>query len=347
MAADARLATKTINELVADGVKIFGDFEEEHRDTGSRLLDRIPSPWGYEEVMTYLVEDLLVEGAVTLWSGESGDGKSTLALAVAAAVARGVPILGRSTITRPVLILDRENPVFTIKDRLLRLAIPDIHDRLQIWGTWWQDHRTPPGPDNAEIIRFAREAKPFLIWDSLVAFANCDENSSYEMRRHMAHYRRLASLGATQLIIHHRSEKDKQGDYRGSSDIRASVDSAWRLGRDDGTNAGDALGRLSLRPYKTRGGPGKSVRMEFTSGSFVPLDAPPRPALDIVVDLIICQPGATQKELITLAAKQGLAQHRLVDALNAAILQKRIEVKVGRHNTRRHYLPEPRLGDAA
>ena len=110
------------------------------------IIGKIPSPWGFEAInVTYLVQDLLIEGAVTMWTGESGDGKSTLALALAAAVARGHPFLGRTATERPVLYLDREMPIAVVKERLLRLNIPDISDRLKIWGTWW-DHY-PPGPE--------------------------------------------------------------------------------------------------------------------------------------------------------------------------------------------------------
>jgi RecA-family ATPase len=238
------------------------------------------------------VQDFVVADAVNLWTGESGDGKSTLALALAAAVATGQPFLGRATIQCPVVYLDRENPIAVVKDRLNRLGIRDISDRLKIWGLWWADHR-PPGPDAASLIAYARLNKPLIIFDSLIAFAGCDENSSTEMRQHMQLYRELAALGATILIIHHRSEKG-ESDYRGSSDIRAVVDAAWLVKRDDGTGAADALGRLVLKPYKTRTGPGSPVRIEYKDGAgFVPVDAPPRPVLDIVLDLIRCRPGGT------------------------------------------------------
>jgi hypothetical protein len=212
---------------------------------------------------------------------------------------------------------------------------------LKIWGAWWTDHY-PPGPDAGPIIAYAQRVKPLIVWDSLVGFANCDENSSFEMRRHTSHYRHLASLGATCQIIHHRSEKG-ESKYRGSTDIRANMDAAWEVARDDESTAADALGRMRLTPYKTRNQPGKAIRIEYRNGVFVPLDAPSRPATDIVISLVVCHPGATQKELLKLAEKQGVSFHQLLDALEVAILAKRIEVRVGRHNTRRHYLPEAGL----
>ncbi|MGA7240324.1 MAG: DnaB-like helicase N-terminal domain-containing protein, partial [Bryobacteraceae bacterium] len=302
-------------------------------DTSDSVLAEVPSVWRYETETSYLVDELLVEGAVTVWTGESGDGKSTLALAMAAAVAQGQAFLGRGVKQRPVLYIDRENPVHVVKDRLFRLGIPE--DCIKIWGTWWQGHE-PPGPEAACVIAYVKRVKPLIVFDSLIAFACCDENSSQEMRRHMTLYRELAALGATILIIHHRSDKGDT-DYRGSSDIRAVVDSGWRLSRDDGSGAGDALGRLVLKPYKTRIGPGKQVRIEYTDGGFMPVDGPVRPALDIVLELVASHPGANQKELRKLGPRQGLADQRVVDTLDAAVLARKIEVRRGKHNTLRYY----------
>jgi hypothetical protein len=152
----------------------------------------------------------------------------------------------------------------------------------------------------------------------------------------MQFYRQLAAL-ATVLIIHHRSDKG-ESDYRGSSDIRAAVDAAWRLSRDDGSGAGDALGRLVLKPYKTRTGPAKAVRIEYNQGTFLPVDGPMRPALDIAIELVTCYPGSTQGELVKRAKPQGLSEHRFIETLNEAVLAGKVNVRRGNHNTLRYYL---------
>lgn len=118
------------------------------------------------------------------------------------------------------------------------------------------------------------------------------------------------------------------------------MDSGWRLSRADGTGAGDALGRLVLRPYKTRMGPGKPIRIEYSDGTFVPMDGPLRPPLEIVMDLVRSHPGAAQKDLIALAGKQGLGQHRLVETLDAAVLAGSIHTRWGQRKTFCYYPPE-------
>jgi hypothetical protein len=343
--AEACMNGADVREVERSAAKLAQVFSAAEREQGDAVVIELPSPWGYEDSMSYLVEDLLIENAVTMWSGESGDGKSTLALALAAAVAQGQPFLGRRTTERPVLYMDRENPVAIIKERLLRLGIPDISDHLKIWGTWWRDHY-PPAPDAASILAYAERVKPLIVWDSLIGFANCDENSSYEMRRHTSHYRRLTDRGATVLIIHHRSEKG-ESKYRGSTDIRANMDAAWEVARDDDTTAAEALGRMRLTPYKTRNQPGKAIRIEYRDGVFVPLDAPSRPPVEIVVDLVRTHPGANQKEMKKLGSTMGLGEHRVVAAIEDAALTGKIVPKRTKHNTLRYYLPEADLGLSA
>lgn len=335
--------TDDTGQLLESGERLMQELQALRgvAEAADAVVTQIPSTWKYEVHTTYLIEDLLPEGCITMWSGESGDGKSTLALAAAASVVEGQAFLGRKCMRRPVLYMDRENGLPTIKGRLLRLRIPDMSDRFKIWGRWWQGHY-PPGPESLAVVAYAQRLKPLIIWDSLVAFAGCDENSATEMRHHMSLYQRLTSLGATVLIIHHRSDKGQgknqtQSDYRGSSDIRAAVDSAWRISRDDNSCAADALGRLVLRPYKTRIEQGHPIRIEYRDDCFMPLDVPKRPDLDIVIELVTVYPGSSQEELRKLGMAQGLGDKRLRAVLNEAVLAGKIEVRKGSHNTYRHY----------
>jgi hypothetical protein len=315
---------------------------DQNGETGADLLASIPVVAGLEIQTRYLVDGLILQGGITLWSGDYGCGKSTLALALADAVARGCPVLGRATIQRPVLIIDRENGIDTIKDRMLRLGISDKQSQLRVWGIW---HREPPGPHATDILRFVRDQQPLLIWDSLIAFAGCEENSSSEMRAHLQLYRRLAGLGASNLILAHSSEKSETGrNYRGATGIPDAVDTAYNLSRSDGSCAADPLGQLLLKPYKCRVSPGAPLRVEYKDGAFACLDAPQRPALDILKELILVYPGRTQKELIDLAAPQGLSKHRVEKALNDAALKGEIEARTGKRKALHYYLPEARLG---
>src|SRR5262249_47753673 len=71
------------------------DEVEERCQNRNNELDELPSIWSSEVKLSFLVEDLLLDGGVTMVAGAPGDGKSTLALALAAAVAQGKPFLER------------------------------------------------------------------------------------------------------------------------------------------------------------------------------------------------------------------------------------------------------------
>ena len=93
------------------------------------------------------------------------------------------------------------------------------------------------------------------------------------------------------------------------------------------------MGRLVLGPYKTRMGPGKPIRIKYSDGAFEPMDGPLRPPLEIVMDLVRSHPGAAQKDLIALAGKQGLGQHRVVETLDGAVREGSIHARRGKRKT--------------
>jgi hypothetical protein len=84
---------------------------------------------------------------------------------------------------------------------------------------------------------------------------------------------------------------------------------------------------LTLKPYKTRTEADKTVRIEYRDGTFQ--DGPPRPALYIALDLIRAYPGSTQRELKKLARPHGLAEHRLVEALEGAVIWQHVDARKG------------------
>jgi hypothetical protein len=120
--------------------------------------------------------------------------------ALAGTVANGKDFIGLETRHLPVLYLDGENPLAIAKRNLEELGLTRNPD-LRIWGGW--NDSPPPGPDSPIVKSFALQHHGLLIWDSLVEFHPGDEQSSTETREFMKHFRRLAHLGATVLILHH------------------------------------------------------------------------------------------------------------------------------------------------
>src|SRR5439155_2614884 len=98
-------------------------------------------------------------------------------LALAGVVAHGQPFLGRATAQRPVLYVDRENPLAVVRERIERLGIPQT-SALRIWGLWVNP--MPEGPTAVSILQFVRVNLPLIIFDSLVGCHPVSEQDASE-----------------------------------------------------------------------------------------------------------------------------------------------------------------------
>jgi RecA-family ATPase len=72
---------------------------------------------------------------------------------------------------------------------------------------------------------------PFIIIDSLAAFFEGeDENDAAAMRAFIDEGRVLLKAGACGiLILHHSGKSESSKTYRGSSDLKAAIDSGYVL----------------------------------------------------------------------------------------------------------------------
>lgn len=227
-------------------------------------VEDVPSVFSIEaKPIDWVLPEIIPAEAVTLITAAAGVGKTFLALAVAGGVASGGEILGRRCKRMPVLYLDRENGSSIVRTRLEDMGVSENPD-LHIWGMWCGD---PPGPDAVPVIDFARRAKPLIIVDSLVAFNQANEQDATETRRFMHSLRRLASDGATVLVLHHTGKAKTSKDYRGSSDLPAAVDAAYVLERSGDS---EGLDHLTLRCFKMRMAAQPSrLAIRFAEGRFV------------------------------------------------------------------------------
>jgi hypothetical protein len=278
--------------------------------------------WDVDAQVTWLVEDLLPLGSVNLICSESGTGKTWVAYAIAGAVAHGLPFLGCAVQQKPVLYIDGENPAAIVKRNVTALGIQRT-DALDIWGGWNSD--SPPGPDHSLVRRFAEQEKGLLIWDSLVEFHPGDEQSSTETRTFMKQFRRLAHLGATVLILHHTGKSKSSKWYRGSSDIKAAVDTAYTLETIARKLGGIHL--LKLANFKSRFAPGKNFGMEFQSQTGfraleVPTQAQPPSAAGVIARILSQTPNLNGKQIIEQARGLGVTKSAAEQCLRDGPWQK-------------------------
>lgn len=194
-------------------------------------LDKVPNI-----SVEWIVEDLVPRAALTVLAGERGSYKSFACLDLAARVAVGYPFAGHKTITTPVLYLDRENGAQIINARKTFLGIGDTssEDGLSYWGTWMTED--PCGLNDERLIATAEKRKPLIIFDSLIRFCQGkDENSADAMAKVTELFRKLTKVGATVVVIAHKSDKPGSSPYRGSSEILAGCDVGWSLIKEMGS----------------------------------------------------------------------------------------------------------------
>ncbi|MBS1876827.1 MAG: AAA family ATPase [Acidobacteria bacterium] len=293
----------------------------------------IPSVWTYNADLSWIVDDLVSEGGVTLWTGDSGVGKSTVALAMCGAVVHGVPFLGRRTVQRPVLYVDRENPLAVVRDRLERLGIAETQD-ITIWGGWVEPAPHPPSSPN--ILIHAKEHRPLIVFDSLVAFHTGSEQDASETRRHMQMYRDLASAGASVVVLHHTGKAETSRQYRGSSDIKAAVDSAWLL--ESLSEVSEGIKSLRLTPYKSRIALAEPVRFEFSGTVFTVSSERCETNREVIERIVRDNPTASEREIVMLARGAGVTKQRAEQLLKDGERSRWLDVEVGRRGRKTYRL---------
>jgi predicted ATP-dependent serine protease len=272
--------------------------------------------------MEWLVDDLIPLESVVMLSGESGSGKSTLALALASAVSHGGLFLGRASKQSHVLIIDKENGPRIYRERFNRLRI-DENEYMHIWGPWCEPQ--PRGPDTTEVKNFAKEESPLIIFDSLVAFNEGSEQDADDIRDCMDRFRRLASLGATVLVIHHTGKGENTKEYRGSSDIKASVDVAYLLKSNNPT----VLHSLELSCFKSREGVIEPLKIEVNEDNqFVSVQDSQR---EMVETVMRDHPRSNTQQVVRLS--NGIPEKRVEQILNMGLAKRRYGRKKGPNNS--------------
>lgn len=200
-----------------------------------------------------LVEGVIGEGELTMLFGESGVGKSFVALDLALSIASAQPWLGRNVTQGSVVYLPSE-------------GFDGFHARIQAWCA----HR---GVSSAELpfhmgaYEFAlnnpHDFKEFqdelcgihpqpklIVVDTLTGMTSgLDQNSAKDMAAFAdtCKMMKLITTGAAVLVVHHSGHKEK-GRGKGALDFHAACDkviAVRRSGRD---------GTLAIRCTKNRHG---------------------------------------------------------------------------------------------
>jgi KaiC/GvpD/RAD55 family RecA-like ATPase len=181
-----------------------------------------------------LVKGFLEREQLSLWYGESGCGKTFLALDLALHVALGWDWFGRKVSQGPVVYVAAEagrsiaNRVmaFRIKYRLREAPFMAITSPVDLCHA---------GNDIARLIGAIRKFEPVLVVIDTVsrALAGGNENAPDDMGSFVRSVDRLRDeLGCHVLMIHH-AGKDASRGSRGHSLLRCAVDTEVEISMDD------------------------------------------------------------------------------------------------------------------
>jgi hypothetical protein len=283
--------------------------------------------------VSWLVERMMAQGTVNVLTSEPGAGKTTVGLALADAVARGVPFAGMKTVRRPALVLDRENSAAFVADVLKRLRATDGNG-LWIWGGWLPEQAPYPGSGIVMTWVLSRDPKPLIVVDSLIAFHGGDENDASETRSYLQQCRRLADLGATVLLHHHSGKGETSQDYRGSSDIKASADACFKLSNLGPSNR---IERLRIKPFKSRFLVDAEWVLRYSDGVFTrESGAGSQRATDaeILEELLTKNPGIGVRELERLAPERGVGRNYARTWLSNRVRDGAVRAEQGARNAK-------------
>lgn len=206
---------------------------------------------------TYLVDEWLLAGSLTLFAGQQKLGKSTLMFSLIGALLGGERWLNKfDVIQAPVLYLDFENPADYVWENLIEYLPTDRLDEISQFFIAPKEMPSSLRPEWLNKItekHCLADQTGLLIVDSGRAAFNglfSDvpnwENSQGPVRSALEPLQRFArETGWAVVVIHH---DNKSGGFSGSSDWEAVPDYIWRLEKSTDGRKLKMRGRLKIVP---------------------------------------------------------------------------------------------------
>lgn len=186
----------------------------------------------------WLIKNVLQEKSLAAIYGKWGTGKTTLAVELGVAIARGLPWHGSKTRRGTVVYIASESPsgVRSRLDAILR----DQGTRIEeLEGRFLEVTARPNLLLVADITPLIDELKTLgpislIVFDTFaMATVGSEENSTTHIGLAVENAKRMQDkTGACVLFVHH-SGKDESRGMRGSSSLPAAVDTEIALSRPD------------------------------------------------------------------------------------------------------------------
>jgi len=206
---------------------------------------------------TYLVDDWLLAGSLTLFAGQQKLGKSTVMFSLVGALLGGDEWLGKFAVKQsPVLYLDFENPADYVWENLVEYLPADRLEEISylfkapkalppaLAGDWLKkisDKHRLADQIGLLVVDSGRAA-----FNGLFADVPNWENSQGPVRSALEPLQQFArESGWAVIVIHH---DNKSGGFSGSSDWEAVPDYIWRLEKSKDGRKLAMRGRLKTVP---------------------------------------------------------------------------------------------------
>ena len=221
--------------------KKFGEGKEKPEDI---RLAFIPS-MSFSELMSkefpkarYVVEPFFEAGTVNMVSAPPNTWKSWLLFYFSAHIAGGTNVLNKfATEKSKVMIINEEDSYRAVQDRFKLLGITDI--TLPMYFRIAQGSKIEKKFIDEVILELKEKDITTVIFDSLRAMHDAEENDSTEMQKILDQLKRIAREGITVIFTHHHRKKsaftknDDAEASRGSSAINAAVSGHISLDEDN------------------------------------------------------------------------------------------------------------------
>jgi archaellum biogenesis ATPase FlaH len=176
--------------------------------------------------VTWLIERLIPQRSVTILHGRGGIGKTWLSLQLADAVSKGTNFMNLQTRKATVVYVDFENSLDVLHERVHEINASKVY-------FWHLSNKeiAPPKLDKENWTEYKNLPQgSLLIFDTLRASQNTDENSSKDMAFILNRLKELREKGFTIIMLHH-TPKGREMTYKGSTAILDLADHVLSLNR--------------------------------------------------------------------------------------------------------------------
>lgn len=219
--------------------------------------------------VTYVVDDVLPAGSLTLLAAREKSGKSLQQVDLCCSVALGEPFLDRAVRQGPALYVPAEENLRDVRARI-SARLDERRDgplyTLPVNG-FTEDRLRLDDLESLQALHdVIKDCQPAVVClDPFRELHGLAENDADAMGPLLRPLRQIAHETNTALVLaHHMS---RHGQARGSTAIRASVDQEWAFTRtDEVADSADAAGAVGRLVIEGRFGPRQVIGIRLEDG---------------------------------------------------------------------------------